>query len=295
MDYYGILIGMEIHNAGDYRPTQNPRVLWDSINTALPPDSLFWGFSNTDLHQGAYTDDPWKNYNIHFIDTLTETAFRTNLQNGAFTAHYAGQFDDFGGNDAYPTASLTGVDISNNVITLTAANADSIRWFGNYSDTLTTASSIDVTLYYETSNFVRAELYRGGYITYTQPFGIELLSEDEPQIDSTGTDIIIFTLADQTGTATINTTNHTVAIEVSYTANVASLTPTITLSYGATVIPASGVARDFTSPLPYTVTAGDGVTFQEWTVTVTQEAEPEPDPVASTGQIVKFNGKIVKR
>jgi hypothetical protein len=295
MDYYGILIGMEIHNAGDYRPTQNPRVLWDSINTALPPDSLFWGFSNTDLHQGAYTDDPWKNYNIHFIDTLTETAFRTNLQNGAFTAHYAGQFDDFGGNDAYPTASLTGVDISNNVITLTAANADSIRWFGNYSDTLTTASSIDVTLYYETSNFVRAELYRGGYITYTQPFGIELLSEDEPQIDSTGTDIIIFTLADQTGTATINTTNHTVAIEVSYTANVASLTPTITLSYGATVIPASGVARDFTSPLPYTVTAGDGLTFQEWTVTVTQEAEPEPDPVASTGQIVKFNGKIVKR
>lgn len=273
-DYYGILIGMEIHNAGDYRPVQNPRVLWDSINTVLPPDSLFWGFSNTDLHQGAYTDDPWKNYNIHFIDTLTESAFRTNLSNGAFTAHYAGQFDDFGGNDAYPTASLTGVDISNNVITLTTANADSVRWFGNYSDTLTTGTSIDVTLYYETNNFVRAELYRGGYITYTQPFGIELLAEEESQIYSTATDILTFTLPEQTGPATINATNHTVLIEVEYGSNISALVPTIGLSAGATIAPAAGVARDFHDNVTYTVTAEDGVTEQVWTVTVTEDAAP---------------------
>jgi hypothetical protein len=114
------------------------------------------------------------------------------------------------------------------------------------------------------------------------------------EIDSTATNIITFTLADQTGAATINATNHTVTIEVSYTANVASLTPTLTLSEGATVIPASGTARDFTNPVPYTVTAEDGVTYQEWTVTVTQEAEPVT-PVPTGGAIVKFNGKIVKR
>lgn len=111
---------------------------------------------------------------------------------------------------------------------------------------------------------------------------------------STATDILTFTLPTQTGAATINTTNHTVAIEVAYTADITSLTPTITLSYGATVIPLSGVARDFTNPVPYTVTAEDGVTTQEWTVTVTQEAEPVT-PVPTGGAIVKFNGKIVKR
>ena len=111
----------------------------------------------------------------------------------------------------------------------------------------------------------------------------------------TGTDIVGFSFTSQTGAATINSTNHTVAIEVAYTADVSNLTPTITLSYGATVIPLSGVARNFTNPVPYTVTAEDGVTFQEWTVTVTQEAEPEEPPVETTGSIVKFNGKIVKR
>lgn len=110
---------------------------------------------------------------------------------------------------------------------------------------------------------------------------------------ATGTDILTFTLADQTGAATINATTHTVAIEVDYTATITSLTPTITLSYGATVIPLSGVARDFTSPLPYTVTAEDGVTVQEWTVTVTQESAPE-EPTDG-GKIVKFRGNIVKR
>jgi hypothetical protein len=84
-----------------------------------------------------------------------------------------------------------------------------------------------------------------------------------------------------------------VAIEVAYTADITNLTPTITLSYGATVIPLSGVARDFTNPVPYTVTAEDGVTYQEWTVTVTQEEAPVTP--ADSGKIVKFNGKIMKR
>ncbi len=114
-----------------------------------------------------------------------------------------------------------------------------------------------------------------------------------PAVDSTATDILTFTLSEQTGAATINTTNHTVSIEVDYTADITNLTPTITLSYGATVIPASGVARDFTSAVPYTVTALDGETTQEWTVTVTQEEAP-PEEVGDS-LIVRFRGKIVKR
>jgi hypothetical protein len=117
----------------------------------------------------------------------------------------------------------------------------------------------------------------------------------EEPVTSTATDILTFTLADQTGVATINTSNHTVAIEVDHTADITNLTPTITLSYGATVIPLSGVARDFTNPVPYTVTAEDGVTQQEWVVTVTQEAEPEEPPVyPEDSLIIRYNGKIIR-
>ena len=53
------------------------------------------------------------------------------------------------------------------------------------------------------------------------------------------------------------------------TADFASLKPTIEVSAGASVSPASGEAQDFTSPVEYTVTAQDGTT-KIYTVTVTQ-------------------------
>jgi len=116
-----------------------------------------------------------------------------------------------------------------------------------------------------------------------------------PEEDSTATDILTFTLTDQTGAATINATNHTVAIEVAYTADVTALAPTITMDYGATISPLSGVSRDFTSPVTYTVTALDGTTTQVWTVIVTQEEEPgEPPVYPEDSLIIRYNGKIIR-
>ncbi len=90
---------------------------------------------------------------------------------------------------------------------------------------------------------------------------------------STETDILTFTFPEQSGGATISTDNHTVDIEVVYGTNVTALVPTITLSEGATVNPASGVANDFTNAVVYTVTAEDNTTTQAWTVTVTVGSE----------------------
>mgnify|MGYP000920537601 CR=1 FL=1 len=114
------------------------------------------------------------------------------------------------------------------------------------------------------------------------------------EADETATDIVTFTLSEQTGVATINATNHTVAIEVAYTADITNLTPTITLSYGATIYPLSGVSRDFTSPQTYTITALDGTTTQEWVVTVTQEEEPVDPPSEGTQKMVKFGTAIIR-
>jgi hypothetical protein len=84
-------------------------------------------------------------------------------------------------------------------------------------------------------------------------------------------DILTFVLAAETGSATIDDTAHTVAIEVANGTVVTALEPVITVSKGASITPNSGAATDFTSPVEYTVEAADGTT-QVWTVTVTVAA-----------------------
>jgi len=90
-------------------------------------------------------------------------------------------------------------------------------------------------------------------------------------LPSTETDIMGFSLAEQTGVYRIIAVDHTVEIEVVKGTDVTSLAPTISVSFGATIEPVSGVSRDFTNSAEYIVTAEDGFTDQEWTTTVTVE------------------------
>jgi len=253
--------------------------LWDSINNLRSADSLVWGFSESDAH-GIY--QIFMNYNHHYITTLTEGALRENLIAGAFTFSY-----EPSGTGVASTPILTNVDISGLTIKLTVNLCDSIRWVDKNGEWIITGDSIN-TENYET-HFVRAVLYNDNGVTYTQPFGIKLLTE------SIATDITSFSLAAQTGAATINATNHTVIIEVAYSTDVTNLAPSITLSYGATISPTSLTARDFTNPVSYTVTAEDETTTQEWTVTVTVDETPVPvnNAVVSGNKWVIYNGRIV--
>jgi hypothetical protein len=84
------------------------------------------------------------------------------------------------------------------------------------------------------------------------------------------TDILSFVLDEQTGPAVINDTIHTVAVEVENGTDLTALTPTFTLSEGATSDPESGTSGDYSSEVTITVTAEDGVTVQDWTVNVTE-------------------------
>lgn len=111
------------------------------------------------------------------------------------------------------------------------------------------------------------------------------------------TEILAFELAESTGSATIDPAAGTVDIEVAYGTDLTALEPTITVSPGATIDPASGVAQDFSSPVDYTVTAENGTDTQIWTVTVTEgvsitELEQTnislyPNPVT---QLLTFDG-----
>jgi len=98
-------------------------------------------------------------------------------------------------------------------------------------------------------------------------------------LDNTETDITAFSLAEQTGVATIDAEAHTVAIEVANGTSLAALVATFTLSaqataaIGETAQVSAETENDFTNPVTYTITAGDGETTQDWVVTVTEAAE----------------------
>ena len=120
---------------------------------------------------------------------------------------------------------------------------------------------------------------------FSSPFEYTVTAEDGvtnqvytvsvTRVLNTETDIISFTIPEQTGPAVIDPNTHTVEIEVNGFAGETStrsrLTPTIGLSFGATVNPLSGTNNNFFdgTPSTYTVTAEDGATSQEWQVIVT--------------------------
>ena len=87
-------------------------------------------------------------------------------------------------------------------------------------------------------------------------------------LPNTATDILTYSIPTAYDVK-IDDTNHTVEMMVPFGTDVSKLTPTFTVSEGATASPESGVEDDFTSEVTVTVTAGDGTTTQDWTVIVT--------------------------
>lgn len=90
-------------------------------------------------------------------------------------------------------------------------------------------------------------------------------------LPNTETEVTAFSMAEETGAATIDRTDHSIDIEVASGTDLTSLVPNISVSPGATVNPAGGVSQDFTNAVQYTVTAEDGITAQIWEVRVSLE------------------------
>lgn len=90
--------------------------------------------------------------------------------------------------------------------------------------------------------------------------------QKEPQLSNQAS-ILSFSFANPPVTATITGTN--IALSVPFGTDLTNLAPTISISEKATISPASGLPRNFSSPVTYIVTAEDGVTETAYTVTVT--------------------------
>ena len=95
-------------------------------------------------------------------------------------------------------------------------------------------------------------------------------------------DIISFSFDGIEGSAEIDPVNHTVTATASANSNYPNLTPTIEVSDGASISPPSGTQQDFSGEVIYTVTAGDGITAQEWSVTIDRSASDENEIISFT-------------
>ena len=86
--------------------------------------------------------------------------------------------------------------------------------------------------------------------------------------EGTGADITGFTFGEGIVSGDVTINENTITFNVLDGTDITNLTPTITVSEGATVTPASGVAQDFTNPVTYTVVSEDYGTTKTYTVSV---------------------------
>ncbi|MDL2262808.1 DUF5018 domain-containing protein, partial [Bacteroidales bacterium OttesenSCG-928-I21] len=103
-------------------------------------------------------------------------------------------------------------------------------------------------------------------------------------------EILSFSITEELCEATIDADAKTVIIGVASDTDVTALIPTITISEYATILPASGIAQDFTNPVSYTVTAENG-DEAEWTVTISVISLTCPsDMTVAVGSTEDFSG-----
>ncbi len=107
---------------------------------------------------------------------------------------------------------------------------------------------------------------------------------EEPRPPYSATDILTFALEEQTSSANLDYEDHRVEVEVVEGTDLTTLTPRFRVSPGATSVPESADPTDYSDDGTITVTAEDGITLQDWTVSVTVAS----GEVSSEADILSF-------
>lgn len=181
---------------------------------------------------------------------------------------------------------------------LVSYSTDGINWSDAFEDVIHDAITANggTTVYFKVAPY-----FSGNTGTYL--FDATLTRG----ASSSEKEIMAFTTNGAVGAAIINSANATVKLTVASSSDLTSLIPEISISNSATINPASGIPRNFTNPVVYTVTAQDASTKQ-WTVTITKlntgvedislnesiEVYPNPAKDQLTIDIGKLDVKIMK-
>jgi Leucine-rich repeat (LRR) protein len=107
------------------------------------------------------------------------------------------------------------------------------------------------------------------------------------------TDIIQFSLTEQAAPADINYATHTIELIVNVGTDLTSLTPTITISNGASVTPSSGAIQNFSSGVVlYEVTAENPTVSQIWEVSIEEENVSPTDISLDNNTLDELNDEV---
>lgn len=100
-----------------------------------------------------------------------------------------------------------------------------------------------------------------------------------PASGSIANDFLTFTALGQVGDTVIDKNTHTISLEVAKSISLKTIIPTFTVSDKATVNIASGISKDFTKSVIYTVKSQSGKS-QTWTIIITNSSSTSTDITA---------------
>ncbi|QCX00033.1 PKD domain-containing protein [Aggregatimonas sangjinii] len=167
-----------------------------------------------------------------------------------------------------PTELTLDIDESAQLVaTVTPDNAtnSSIDWSSS-DETIATVSAIgEVTGRSEGTATITASSNDASNVVETAEIIVELAA-------SNANDITAFSIPGQTVPSVINTTAHTVVVEVPFGTNLNVSPSNFVISPSATVDPVGSSQQDFSVPVEYTVTA-ENTDVQVWEVTVNVDAD----------------------
>ena len=164
-------VGVEVFNCDD-GPDRYDRIIWDRLLMyCIPRGRNIFGFSNDDSH---YLRHIGLTAEIMLMPELTEAALRTAMETGTFFAcskiARVELGEEFRGNGNYANVTRIAVDDANDVITVTAENADVIEWVAD-GEVIATGSSIDLREHAdEIGTYVRFQIKNEGGMLLSQPF-----------------------------------------------------------------------------------------------------------------------------
>ena len=126
----------------------------------------------------------------------------------------------------------------------------------------------------------------GAEVDFTEPVNYTVVSEDKAtesvykaivtRCKNDEARIVAFSLPEQTAPAAIDDEARTVAVKVKCgPERLKALVPTVEVSEGATVTPASGATVDFSEPVTFTVRSEDGTATSVYTVGVERQPNDE--------------------
>ncbi|WP_456458308.1 Ig-like domain-containing protein [Reichenbachiella sp.] len=275
--YYAIVAGDELNNViNNSISIRGNRTVGISKATNILHNSIhFYGSSveNNESHNAIGTGENIQNNNVSITRTSGSDSYKGFVQLSTIQEEDAGNnvyiADDGVSATGYAQNASSQSEMSAIASTTTFINAQFTN--GTHADLSLAGLSLDdkdlrTTPIAEVSDDIEG-VVRSLYTVSRGAF----------EAPNKYTDMLTFSLVEESEEAVIDTENGTVDIEVVATTDLTALSPTITLFPGSTVSPESGVETDFSSPVVYTVTAEDGVTIQEYTVTVTRLPNTETD------------------